>query len=87
MRLGRAGVIAAANMGIKPFLKAGIARRHYRLNRKRWPKVRSVAMNVFDHPFGGSGKKRPGRAKTSPRRAPPGAKVGSIAAKRTGHKN
>ena len=79
------GVIAGGDMGIKPFLKAGLAWHDHSMRHKRWPIVRAVAMNIFDHCFGGSGKKRPGRPKTSSRRGPPGTKVGSIAASQTGY--
>jgi len=46
--------------------------------------VRGVAMNAVDHPFGGGGRQHPGRPKTVSRNTPPGRKVGSIAARRTG---
>ncbi|MCK5258949.1 MAG: 50S ribosomal protein L2, partial [Thermoplasmatales archaeon] len=58
--------------------------------RKRWtgsrPKVRGVAMNPVDHPHGGGGHQHVGKPYTVSRGAPPGRKVGSIAAKRTGRK-
>jgi large subunit ribosomal protein L2 len=50
---------------------------------KPYPHVRGVAMNVVDHVFGGRGK-HAGRPKTVARGAPPGQKVGLIAARRTG---
>ncbi len=40
-------------------------------------------MNAVDHPFGGTNM---GQHKTTSRHAPPGAKVGNIAAKRSGKK-
>jgi large subunit ribosomal protein L2 len=46
--------------------------------------VRGVAMNAVDHPHGGGNRQHPGRPTTISRHAPPGRKVGSIAAKRTG---
>ena len=56
-----------------------------RLKKKFWPIVRGVAMNVIDHPFGGS-QHHPGKSKSTSRNAPPGRKVGAIASKRTGRK-
>jgi large subunit ribosomal protein L2 len=41
-------------------------------------------MNPVDHPFGGHTK--PGTPKTISRRMSPGAKVGSISARRSGKK-
>jgi len=77
------GVVAGGGRVDKPFLKAG-KRHHAMLARgKPYPHVRGVAMNVVDHPFGGRGK-HAGRPKTVGRGAPPGQKVGLIAARRTG---
>ena len=49
-----------------------------------WPKVRGVAMNPVDHPHGGGNHQHLGMASTRSRTAPPGQKVGLIAARRTG---
>ena len=77
------GVVAGGGRMDKPFIKAG-KRHHAMLARgKPYPLVRGVAMNVVDHPFGGRGK-HAGRPKTVSRNAPPGQKVGLIAARRTG---
>ena len=77
------GVVGGGGRLEKPFIKAG-KRFHAMLARgKPYPRVRGVAMNVVDHPFGGRGK-HAGRPKVMPRGAPPGQKVGLIAAKRTG---
>jgi large subunit ribosomal protein L2 len=43
-------------------------------------------MNPRDHPFGGGAWKHPGKPITVSRNAPPGRKVGLIAARRTGMK-
>ena len=51
---------------------------------KLYPIVSGTAMNPVDHPFGG--KTKPGIPKNVSRNAPPGAKVGTIAARRTGKK-
>lgn len=79
------GVVAGGGRMDKPFIKAG-KRHHAMLARgKPYPLVRGVAMNVVDHPFGGRGK-HAGRPKTVSRNAPPGQKVGLLAARRTGER-
>lgn len=79
------GVVAGGGRTEKPFVKAG--NKFYKLKSKagKWPKVRGVAMNAIDHPFGGK-RQHVGKPKTIGRNAPPGRKVGSIAARRTGGK-
>ena len=79
------GVVAGGGRTDKPFIKAG--KRHHAMlaKGKPYPLVRGVAMNVVDHPFGGRGK-HAGRPKTVSRDAPPGQKVGLIAARRTGER-
>ncbi len=78
------GTVAGGGIKDKPIVKAG--KRHHILQSKGtyWPVVRGVAKNPVDHPFGGGQKQHTGRPKTVARSAPPGRKVGSIAAKRTG---
>lgn len=78
------GVVAGGGRTDKPFVKAG--KKYHKMKSKagKYPRVRGVAMNVVDHPFGGGGWQHPGRPKTVSRNAPPGRKVGSIAARRTG---
>jgi large subunit ribosomal protein L2 len=80
------GVVAGSGRTDKPFVKAG--KRHYAMlsKGKPYPHVRGVAMNVVDHPFGGGRGKHAGRPKTVSRTAPPGQKVGLIAARRTGER-
>ncbi len=46
--------------------------------------VRGVAMNPVEHPHGGGNHQHIGHASTVRRSAPPGQKVGLIAARRTG---
>jgi large subunit ribosomal protein L2 len=78
------GVVAGSGRKEKPFMKAG-AKHHYMKARGRlFPRVRGVAMNIVDHPFGGGRRKHAGRPKVVARGAPPGQKVGLIAARRTG---
>ncbi len=78
------GVVAGGGRTEKPLVKAGKSFYKYRSKALKWPKVRGVAMNAVDHPFGGGGRQHPGRPKTVSRGTPPGRKVGSIAARRTG---
>ncbi len=79
------GVAAGGGVKEKPILKAGNAHYKYRAKNKPWPKVRGVKMSPFDHPFGGK-QHHEGKPTTVSRHAPPGAKVGHIAAKQTGRK-
>jgi large subunit ribosomal protein L2 len=78
------GVVACGGRTDKPFVKAG--KKYYKMKSKaaKWPRVRGVAMNAVDHPFGGGKHQHVGKPKTVSRNAPPGRKVGSIAARRTG---
>lgn len=78
------GVIAGGGRTDKPLVKAGKSFYKRRSKAAKWPIVRGVAMNAIDHPFGGGGRQHPGRPKTVSRNTPPGRKVGSIAARRTG---
>ncbi|MCU4752889.1 50S ribosomal protein L2 [Halobacteria archaeon AArc-curdl1] len=78
------GVVAGGGRTEKPFVKAG--KKHHKMRARgiKWPRVRGVAMNAVDHPFGGGGRQHPGRPKSVSRDAPPGRKVGDIASRRTG---
>ncbi|WP_137196228.1 50S ribosomal protein L2 [Halalkalirubrum salinum] len=78
------GVVAGGGRTEKPFVKAG--KKHHKLKGRgtKYPRVRGVAMNAVDHPFGGGGRQHPGKPKSVSRNAPPGRKVGDIASKRTG---
>jgi len=78
------GLVAGGGRVDKPMLKAGRAYHKYRVKRNSWPKVRGVAMNPVDHPHGGGNHQHIGHASTVSRYAPPGQKVGLIAARRTG---
>eukprot|EP00004_Rigifila_ramosa_P006730 TRINITY_DN17654_c0_g1_i1.p1 TRINITY_DN17654_c0_g1~~TRINITY_DN17654_c0_g1_i1.p1 ORF type:complete len:270 (-),score=47.09 TRINITY_DN17654_c0_g1_i1:71-880(-) len=78
------GHVAGGGRTEKPILKAGRAFHKFRAKRNRWPIVRGVAMNPVDHPHGGGNHQHIGHASTVSRGAPPGAKVGLIAARRTG---
>ncbi|MGC9443585.1 MAG: 50S ribosomal protein L2 [Candidatus Methanospirareceae archaeon] len=80
------GVVAGGGRTDKPFVKAGKKYHKMRARAAKYPTVRGVAMNAVDHPHGGGGHQHIGKSKTPGRGAPPGRKVGSIAAKRTGKK-
>jgi large subunit ribosomal protein L2 len=80
------GIIAGQGRTEKPFLKAGFKYHAMRARNKRYPRVKGVAMNAVSHPFGGSSTCSKGKASTVSRDAPPGRKVGKIAARRTGRK-
>ena len=68
----------------EPFLKARNRHHATKAKGKKSVGVRGVAMNAVDHPHGGGNRQHPGKPTTVSRHAPPGRKVGSIAAKRTG---
>ncbi|MDE1855626.1 MAG: 50S ribosomal protein L2 [Candidatus Micrarchaeota archaeon] len=79
------GITAGGGMEMQPIMKAG--KNHYikhAINAK-WPVNRGVKSNPVDHPFGGKQHHKGASSMTS-RNAPPGAKVGHIAARRVGRK-
>ena len=78
------GQVAGGGRTEKPLLKAGASYHKYKVKRNCWPKVRGVAMNPVEHPHGGGNHQHIGRPSTMSRMAPPGMKVGLIAARRTG---
>ena len=78
------GIVAGGGRIDKPLLKAGAAYHKYKVKRNCWPRVRGVAMNPVEHPFGGGNHQHIGHPSTVSRFAPPGRKVGLIAARRTG---
>jgi len=80
------GTIAGGGHKDKPFVKASKRKWAFRAKTGKWPKVRGTAMNPVDHPHGG-GKGRGRKSLTVSRGAPPGAKVGSIAPRRTGRRS
>ena len=81
------GVVAGGGRTDKPFLKAGNKHYYVQSKAKKWPIVRGVTMNAASHPYGGGAKQSPHKSTTTSRNAPPGRKVGQIAARRTGHQN
>lgn len=80
------GMVAGGGRIEKPLLKAGNAYYKWRAKARKWPRVRGVAMNAVDHPHGGGSHQSESKPTTISRNAPPGRKVGHIAARRTGRK-
>lgn len=78
------GIVAGSGRTEKPFLKAGFKHKLKKARNKLYPKVSGGAMNAVDHPFGNKRSSRKSNAKPISRNAPPGRKVGMVAAKRTG---
>ncbi len=80
------GVLAGGGRLEKPILKAGIA--HYKAKARNhlYPSVSGSAMNAVDHPFGNKRTSRKSKARPTSGNAPPGRKVGMVAARRTGRK-
>jgi len=77
------GVISGAGRVEKPFLKAGSKFHLMKAKGRMYPRTRGIAMVAAAHPYGSS--KRGGRKVTTvSRHAPPGKKVGLIAARRAG---
>jgi large subunit ribosomal protein L2 len=85
--LGTLGVISGGGRTDKPFGKAGNRTMWMVAKGRVYPKTRGIAMNAAFHPHGGgshiSSSLRP---TTVSRNAPPGQKVGLIAAKQTGRR-
>lgn len=81
------GVVAGGGRTEKPFVKAGNKFHHCRAKNRKWPVNRGVAMIAASHPHGGGQKQHIGKKSSCvSRNAPPGRKVGLIAARRTGRK-
>jgi large subunit ribosomal protein L2 len=79
------GVVAGSGRTKKPFVKAGNKFHAMKAKSKPYPRLRGVAMNAVDHPFGGL-QHHVGHSKSTSRHAPSGRKVGAVASKRTGRK-
>ena len=75
------GVLAGGGRKDKPFLKAGAKLHNLRAKGRKYPRVSGNHMNAASHPHGGGSGTR-----TVSRNAPPGAKVGLIAARQSGRK-
>ncbi len=79
------GVLSGGGRKDKPLVKAGNAHYKHKARNRKWPIVRGVAMSPYSHPHGGK-QHHAGKPTTVSRHAPPGAKVGHIAARMTGRK-
>ncbi|MFT4297612.1 MAG: 50S ribosomal protein L2 [Candidatus Woesearchaeota archaeon] len=80
------GVIAGGGRTDKPLLKAGRMMHKARARNKLYPRSSAASMNAVDHPFGNKHSSRKSKARPISRNAPPGRKVGQVAARRTGRK-
>jgi len=83
--LATIGVISASGRAEKPFLKAGAKFHWMKAKGHKYPRTRGRAMIAAVHPFG-SGRRGARKVTTVSHRAPPGKKVGLIAARKTGRK-
>ena len=78
------GTLAGGGVGERPLMSAGGKWRRFRSKGRKYPIVRGVAQAAYVHPHGGGRHQHVGQSSTVARDTPPGAKVGSIAAKKTG---
>lgn len=79
------GIIAGGGMEMQPIMKAGKNFYIKHAINAYWPGNRGVKSNSVDHPFGGK-QHHKGASSMVSRNAPPGAKVGHIAASRVGRR-
>jgi large subunit ribosomal protein L2 len=79
------GVVAGAGRTEKPFLKAGAHFHLMRARGRKYPRTRGRAMVAAVHPYGSS-KRSARKGTTTSHGAPPGQKVGLIAARGAGRK-
>jgi len=78
------GTLAGGGVTDRPLMRAGVNWRRFRSKGQKYPIVRGVAQGAYVHPHGGGRHQHVGQSSTVSRNAPPGAKVGSIAARKTG---
>ena len=78
------GTLAGGGVEDRPLMRAGVKWRRFRSKGHKYPIVRGVAQAAYQHPHGGGRHQHVGQSSTVSRNAPPGAKVGSIAARKTG---
>jgi len=79
------GVVSAAGRTEKPFLKAGSKFHLMKAKGHKYPRTRGRAMVAAVHPYGSS-KRSARKVTTTSHGAPPGQKVGLIAARGAGQK-
>jgi len=80
------GIISGAGRTEKPFLKAGTKFHLMKAKGHMYPRTRGRAMIAASHPYGSS-KKGGRKVTTVSRNAPPGKKVGLIAARSAGNRH
>ncbi len=80
------GIVAGGGRTEKPFMKAGEKFHLKRAKGQIYPVTKGVKMTAASHPHGGGRHRRPGKSTTVSRHAPPGKKVGLIAARSSGRK-
>ncbi len=78
------GTLAGGGASERFYMSAGNKWRSFRAKGKKYPLVRGVAQAAYVHPHGGGRHQHVGQSYTVARDTPPGAKVGSIAARKTG---
>ena len=79
------GAVAGGGAESQPIMQAGKSHYMHHAVNAPWPHHRGVKANPVDHPFGGK-QHHKGASSMVSRNAPPGAKVGHIAASRVGRK-
>ncbi len=79
------GVVSNGGKKDQKLVKAGKNFYIKHATNKLWPTYRGVKCNPVDHPFGGK-QHHKGKSSMTSRNAPPGRKVGHIAASRVGRK-
>ncbi len=79
------GAVAGGGMAEQPLVKAGKSHYIMHATNRGWPVIRGVKSNPVDHPFGGK-QHHKGKSSMTSRNAPPGRKVGHIAARRVGRR-
>jgi large subunit ribosomal protein L2 len=80
------GVVSASGRTDKPFLKSGAKFHLMRARGRKYPRTSGRKMVAAVHPYGSS-KRSARKVTTTSHGAPPGQKVGLIAARGTGRKN
>jgi len=80
------GIVSGGGRKEKPFMKAGEKHHAARAKGQVYPVTKGVKMTAASHPHGGGRHRRAGKSTTVSRHAPPGAKVGLIAARASGKK-
>ena len=78
------GTLSGGGATERHFMSAVNKWRSFKAKGKKYPIVRGVAQAAYVHPHGGGRHQHVGQSSTVSRDAPPGAKVGSIAARKTG---